>query len=96
MLQSRLGTSHYAKFVKTLRSISCINYNIIDTTQSLTLEAEEVDAKDFKVSPIEILLSKINEIEYSDYEDEKEIRYEAIGKKLQSVYDKCQDENNLI
>ena len=55
-----------------------------------------MDAKDFKVSPIEILLDKINSIEYQDYEDDKEIRYEDIGKKLKSVYDKCQNESNLV
>ena len=38
---------------------------------------------------------KINDIEYSGCEDEKEVRYEAIGKKLQSVYDACQNENSL-
>jgi len=89
--------SHYAKFIKALRSVQCINYTIIDTTQSIELETEEVDANDFKVSPIEILLDKINTIEYSDCDaDDKEIRYEAIGNKLKSVYNRCQEESNLV
>ena len=96
IITDRSNAKHYASFVKALRSVQCINYTIIDTTQSIELEAEEVDAKDFKVSPIEILLDKINTIEYSDCDDDKEIRYEAIGNKLKSVYNRCQEESNLV
>lgn len=95
LVTDRSNAKHYSSFIKALRSVECVNYTIIDTTQAIELESEEVDAKDFKVSPIEILLDKINSIEYQDYEDDKEIRYEAIGNKLKSVYDKCKDETNL-
>jgi len=97
IISDRSNAKHYASFVKALRSVQCINYTIIDTTQSIELATEEVDAKDFKVSPIEILLDKINTIEYSDCDaDDKEIRYEAIGNKLKSVYNRCQEESNLV
>jgi ribosomal protein L20 len=92
----RSNAKHYSQFVKALRSVECVNYSIIDTTQVTELEVKEISAKDFNISPIEILLDKINEMEYIDYEDDKEVRYEAIGNKLKSVYDKCQSENNLV
>ena len=92
----RSDAPHFTKFIKTLRSVVCIDYTVIDTTQETIIDFEEVSAKDFKVSPIEILLNKVNDIAYYEDDESKEIRYESICKKLKSVYDICQNENNLI
>lgn len=96
VVTDRSNQAHYAKFLKALRSVPCVNYQIVDTTKVVELEVEEVSAKDFSISPLEILLDKVEEIEYTDYDEDKEVRYEAISDKLKSVYSKCQDENNLV
>ncbi len=87
---NRDNSSHYKKFVNTLKLIKCVNYNILDMTKQLDLVEQKVDQKKWDLDPLAILLDKV------DSTDGDNFNHEGVAIKLKEVYNRCKDNSNLV
>ena len=84
----RDNSSHYKKFLTTMRLVDCVNFTTLDLTKEVETFEQDVTAERFKVNTLDVLLEKVD--------DTEGINHEGVAEKLKMIHTKCVEQSNLI
>lgn len=87
---NRDNSKHYKDFLKAMKLVSCVNYNVNDLTKVVDVVEQRVTSEEFKLDSLQVLLNKIDSTEGENF------RHTSIAEKLKMINKKCLDNSNVI